>query len=219
MRFGRLVVLGMTCGDTANDRRWHCRCDCGGETFTRGYKLNSGTTKSCGCISREPGRNATHGHSGGGAHSAPRASEYRIWSLMKDRCLNPRGSRYKDYGGRGIAVCDRWMRYENFLADMGRRPSTNHTLERRNNEEGYNPENCLWATPTQQSRNRRNTVMLTHDGITLCLSEWAERLGLHPKCLRERLRLGWSDSQALGYEAREKYGARSKPNPKQDVTK
>lgn len=126
-------------------------------------------------------------------------TEYRIWQQMIARCRNPRHPRYADYGGRGIDVCDRWFQsLEAFIQDMGRRPSAAHSLDRKDNSFGYAPDNCRWATRTEQSRNRRNNLLVTREEETLPLSVWADRLGLPYSTIRRRIRvLGWSAEEAL----------------------
>ena len=114
------------------------------------------------------------------------AVEYRAWYGMQQRCTNTRHPYYADYGARGITVCDRWKSFTNFLEDMGQCPA-GLTLERKDNEQGYSPENCEWATRHAQQNNRRNTVFLTHEGKTQPLSVWAKELGINPKTLSGRL--------------------------------
>lgn len=133
--------------------------------------------------------------------------EYRVWFNMVARCTKPTWCAYEHYGGRGITVCKRWLGkhgYHNFLADMGKRPSDRHTLERKNNMWGYSPSNCMWATRHQQMRNTRRTVMLTHDGRTMCMKDWAIHLGINPGTMRKRIKAGWPLVKALSSR---KYGS------------
>lgn len=123
--------------------------------------------------------------------------EYQTWKSMRARCLNPKRPDYQNYGGRGISVCNRWSSFEAFLADVGRRPSADHSIERRNNGLGYNPENCLWATKKQQCNNRRSNIILTHEGKSQTVVEWAVELGISYEMIRQRVHRGYSDADAL----------------------
>lgn len=111
---------------------------------------------------------------------------YKSWHMMKQRCSNPNNKQYKDYGGRGILLCERWVDFSNFLADMGERPE-NMTLDRIDNNGNYEPSNCRWATRKQQQRNMRTNTIWTHNGISKCVTEWAEDLGCEPHTLFERV--------------------------------
>jgi hypothetical protein len=124
--------------------------------------------------------------------------------MMNDRCTNPQNKVFQSYGGRGIVVCDRWREsFEAFLSDMGPRPSRDHSIERRDNDGPYTPDNCIWATQREQTANRRSNRFMTHDGQTLHLAEWARRTGIGESTLRVRIKvLKWTIAQALGYEAR-----------------
>lgn len=152
-QYGRLLVLARQ-RDAAPPVMWHCRCSCGGLLVVRGSALTSGNSKSCGCLVRESmarvGRaNRTHGLS----HTV----EYNSWRAMLGRCYDPDNNKYHLYGKRGIRVCDRWRdSFENFLADMGRRPEPGLSLDRFPDTSGnYEPMNCRWATASQQNKNRR----------------------------------------------------------------
>ena len=117
---------------------------------------------------------------------------------MKNRCINFNYSGYKDYGGRGITVCERWMKFENFLEDMGEPPTKNHTLDRKNNNKGYCKLNCRWATKDQQMRNKRNNIFLTHKGKTQCMTNWANQYGINKNTLQYRIgKLNWPTEKAL----------------------
>lgn len=125
-----------------------------------------------------------------------RTPEYRAWRQLQSRCSNVLGLDYKNYGGRGIKVCERWKKYENFLEDMGRRPSSKHSIERKNNDGDYEPENCVWATPEKQNSNKRNNVMITFRGVTKHLAAWAREVGVCTATLQTRLHR-WSVEEAL----------------------
>lgn len=151
-KFGRLTVLfHAETSRTPNGTSviiWLCRCSCGNLAKVRGSNLRTGTTKSCGCYRAEVERVSaiTHGRTC--------TATYRSWRGMKERCLNPNNSHYKNYGGRGIKVCERWMEFLSFLEDMGERPS-HKTLDRINNDGNYEPANCRWATDREQRANKR----------------------------------------------------------------
>lgn len=133
----------------------------------------------------------THGHTAG-----KQSPTYKIWHNMKDRCLNSNNTFFHCYGGRGITVCERWMRFENFLADMGERPE-GLSIGRIDNNGNYEPGNCRWETAEQQSNNTRRTVYLTAFGQTLTLTEWSKRLNLDRNMVRSRLMYGWTHEDAL----------------------
>jgi hypothetical protein len=111
-------------------------------------------------------------------HGDTKSPEYKSWSGMRDRCQNPNNNVYSYYGGRGITFCSRWESYENFLADMGRKPTRGHSLDRIDNDESYSPSNCRWATKREQARNRRSNVRIIVDGALLILEDAAKRLGV-----------------------------------------
>jgi hypothetical protein len=152
--------------------------------------LNS-SSKSCGCLHREAAAaaNRTHGQSN--------SDEYGIWVHLLSRCFNRNDDRYDRYGGRGIAVCERWLKFENFIADMGPRPSHAHSIDRIDNDGHYEPSNCRWATPERQQRNTARTMRVTFRGETLALSDWSERLGIASATLFCRIRRGWTAERAL----------------------
>jgi hypothetical protein len=212
-RFGRLTAIRevdpivSTAGRV--ESMWLCRCDCGVEKVIRERTLTpSGmrTTQSCGCLNRELSgnrakvNNATHGESRVGKATP----EYRSWASALTRCRNVNNRSFPRYGGRGIKVCPQWNpqqggSYEQFLADMGRRPTPRHTLERKDNNGPYAPWNCVWATKKEQASNRRSGVMVELDGETITLTEAARRRGVKMQTAHKRLRDGRSLEEALSH--------------------
>ncbi len=130
-------------------------------------------------------------------HGKSRSPIYSRWQGMKDRCLNPKNPRFADYGGRGITVCERWMKFENFYMDMGDVPSAEHQLDRRDNSKGYSPENCRWATRQEQQNNMRSNRILTFNETSKTVTQWADCLGLKANTIVTRLQRGWSVDVAL----------------------
>lgn len=180
-QFGRLTVLEKTDQRRGGSVVWTCRCLCGTVKDISAHELRSGDSRSCGCYQRDRASETftTHGMS--------RTPEYSIWVVMHQRTSNTNDKDYHHYGGRGIEVCERWNSFENFLADMGPRPGSEYTLEREDNNRGYDPGNCRWATHQEQCNNRRNNVFITHNGKTQTISQWARELGVSPQTLRYRL--------------------------------
>lgn len=173
-----------------------CRCSCGVVQSVR-VQIRSGAPRSLGCQACANTLRARHVRHG---HSRKRAATqaYRAWKHLVERCTNPRVRNYADYGGRGIAVCHRWLAsFENFLVDMGEPPSRLHSIDRIDNEGHYEPENCRWATRVEQGGNKRNNVRLELDGTTKTLAQWARSTGLLESVIRGRLRHGWSVERAL----------------------
>lgn len=173
---------------------WNCICHCGTERVVSGTSLRTGHTASCGCIKRETTarRNTSHGRS--------KTHLYMIWKHVNQRCYNPNAVGYKNYGARGIGVCQRWRGrdgFSNFEKDMGARPSKKHSLDRIDNNKNYSPKNCRWATRKMQSRNTRRTKILTFNGESLCVRDWEVRLGFKRGIIRSRLKKGWTIEQSL----------------------
>lgn len=177
-RFGRLTILGRA-PSRGTRPHWRCRCDCGNEREIQQHFLSVGRTKSCGCKKTEEiaMRNMRHG----AAYRSRTYPEYSAWAGMIQRCTNARNRAFPHYGGRGIFVCDRWKSFNNFLADLGRRPSSRHSIERDDNDRGYSPDNCRWALPEEQAANRRTTVRITMLGRTMSVAEWRRLLGVGPR--------------------------------------
>ena len=184
-RFGRYVVIAEA---RRRDRRYLlCRCDCGTLREVASGVLGTPDAGSCGCARRD--RMTTHGGSG--------SPEFKAWAAMKRRCQTSSDKEYPNYGGRGISVCPEWEKFEVFLADMGKRPSTRHSLDRIDNDRGYCPDNCRWATWEEQSNNRRNIPHLEYRGRVLAQAEWAQLLGIPVGALKKRLGMGWSVEKTL----------------------
>lgn len=195
-RFGNLVAIEAA-GAAQNQggrlyTMWRCRCDCGGETIARVSSLTGGNTKSCGCRPRG-GSRRVHGESAGPKPTA----EYQCWLGILRRCNDASRPDYPNYGGRGIRVCTRWQKFENFLADMGQRPDRDHSIDRINLNGNYEPSNCRWASRKEQNRNSRRNHMVTLRGETKCLAEWIERYGMATSTVEGRMRRGWSAERAL----------------------
>lgn len=183
-KFGRLTAMSLDRSRTRR-RHWICLCDCGSEVVVCQCHLSRGHTTSCGCSKTR------HGFTG--------TPEHEAWMGMIDRCTRQASKHFHNYGGRGIRVCDRWLEsFENFYADMGPRPSPEHSIDRKDNDGPYSPENCRWATPAEQNRNTRSTLLFDFRGERLCLSEWSRRFGIPRNTLSHRLqRLGWPIEVAL----------------------
>ncbi len=188
--FGRLVVIAFA-GYRRRHARWECRCHEGNIVVVSASMLISGRTQSCGCLLPDIMRTkkTTHGKSD--------TAEFRIWWGMLERCEDPSKKAYPRYGGRGITVCGPWHDFMTFYNDMGPRPTQDHSLERVNNDDGYNPGNCIWATPAIQSRNTQRNNLITFNGITQCLADWAIATGLKRVTIFRRLRDGWTIEDAL----------------------
>jgi hypothetical protein len=197
-RFGRLVVEAEAPSRVEPSGKrasmWTCRCDCGDVVAVRGKCLRRGVTQSCGCLHREllAQRFTTHGATKGGQTSP----EYRAWKEMLKRCYNPHVVYFKNYGGRGITVCQQWRdSFQVFLADMGSRPGKGYSVDRIDNDKGYEPGNCQWATRAKQSRNKRNNHWVTYKGQRMILTDAARDAGLDHRLLIYRIRAGWPESE------------------------
>lgn len=186
-RFGRLLVVARAENSKRGQTRFNCVCDCGEERNVATGNLRSGISRSCGCLTKETARarRTTHG--------LTKTPEYRAWSAMRNRCTNPKAA-YAAWNGRGIKVCQRWELFENFLADVGLRPSRAHSIDRIDVDGDYEPSNVRWATRSQQANNMRKTVKIHGEPMT----DVALRVGLKPATLYARItRYGFGADEAV----------------------
>jgi hypothetical protein len=188
MQFGFWTVLAFAGRDNRNATQWKCRCICGTEKVVVVGSLTKGRSKSCGCKAIELRGNFHWKH---GYASTP---TYKSWHSMKQRCEGKGG--HESYLARGIAVCERWLSFENFLEDMGERPR-GKTLDRIDNSKGYEPSNCRWADMEQQANNRDTNILEIVDGEALTPAQAARKYGKNISGIRHRLRKGWSLQEAV----------------------
>lgn len=199
-RFGRLVVEEFAFRKIfpSGQSRAHykCKCDCGGTTITTLNNLRKGNTKSCGCLAKEilVSRVSTHGFTKGG-----NSRIYNIWNSMNMRCYNKNVKNYSNYGGRGIRVCDRWRGkggVKRFVEDMGI-PEKGLSIERKDLNGNYSPENCIWADRITQCNNRRSNKFVTLNGIRMTRAQAEREMGFKAMTITNRLRYGWSEHNAV----------------------
>lgn len=177
---------------------WLCRCSCGTEREVNKKNIKSQVSRSCGkCIMLDVLAAAQKDNPRGTKHGMSGTSEYAAWAHMKDRCLNPESECWDDYGGRGITVCERWLKFENFIEDVGLKPSPELKLDRIDNEGNYEPGNCRWTTQLEQSRNSRRTKHIEYNGRTQCIQAWADEFGMDSGVLAARIRIGWTFERAI----------------------
>lgn len=192
--FDRLTIIGGPVFRTASEGstrvpHWECSCVCGGVVRVSHYQLLSAKTRSCGCLQ------VKHGETRHGTKPSP---EWLAWHNMRSRCYLETNECYANYGGRGIVVCDQWREdFTVFLRDVGRKPSLRHSLDRKDVNGPYSPDNCRWATDAEQARNRRNTVLIEFDGKTLCAEDWAKITGVRGGTICKRIKNGWTVERTL----------------------
>lgn len=193
--FGRWTVLKFVCV-RSKTAKWLCRCECGQEREVYANTLMSGEGKSCGCLSRELVAARAFKH--GGSVGRRMSPEYAAWVNAKSRCFRPNDPGYANYGGRGITMSEDWKNsFAHFLADMGKRPDTESSIGRINNDGNYCAENCRWETKVQQCNNTRHNHFITFNGITQSRAAWARNAGIPIARFRSRLKYGWSIARIL----------------------
>ena len=204
LSFSRLTVLSRAENSPSGKVRWNCLCLCGNTAIVSSRNLRTQHTASCGCLNVAATKksNTTHGKN--------KTAEHKIWIGMKNRCSNPKNRSFARYGGKGIAVCERWTKsFEGFLSDMGHRPSPAHSIDRIKSSLGYSPWNCRWATIDEQQNNKNNSVKITSNGSTLTAAQWSRKLGGNAHLVLSRLGLGWTKDEAVsipkGMRRREYY--------------
>lgn len=193
-RFGRWLVVSFAKVAPSSGSAWNCVCDCGNTKVVVGSSLKDGKSTSCGCYQKERVIESCT------THNMSDSKIYGIWCAIKARCLNPKDKNYHNYGGRGISIHPEWLDFEVFLRDVGEPPFENATLDRKENDGNYEPGNVVWSTQQEQCRNTRQNRILTFNGKSLCVAEWAEQpeviaLGLKASTIRSRLILGWSEER------------------------
>lgn len=184
--FGRLKAVrfvGIEKGRSLHE----CVCSCGNTITVKSKYLVNGDTKSCGCLVKE---NAIANGKATATHGLTNHPIMKVWSSMKDRCLNKKCHAYADYGGRGITVSEPWMNFKTFFDDVFPTYKKGLELDRIDNNKGYSKDNFRWATPTENKRNRRNSIHITANGITKHIAEWASDTGISIYSIRARLRAG-----------------------------
>lgn len=185
-RFGRLTAIKRVDNSAGHNTRWLCRCDCGNERIVSRGHLRSGHTKSCGCFHSELLLRSNYKHGGSTRGDTDRL--YVIWRGMIDRCYNKNNMRYEAYGGRGIKVCDAWR--HNYISfrewALSHGYSDNLTIDRINNDEEYDPQNCRWADLNQQANNKRTNVLITHNGETHTQAQWSRITGISQMTIHNR---------------------------------
>lgn len=187
LKFGKLTVIERA--ECKNARTyWRCKCECGNEKIVQGCNLKSGHTKSCGCTVIENPPRKSHGRAG--------TDIYKTWLHIKQRCYDEKTEQYKNYGGRGITVCDRWRDdFQAFYDDISKLPhfgEKGYSLDRIDNNGNYEPNNVRWATAKEQANNRRTNHLITYNGKTQTIAQWADETGINKYTIRTRLSRGWS---------------------------
>lgn len=191
-RYGRLTIIKYAY--SKNDRKyWHCKCDCGNEKVISSHDIRLGRTKSCGCLKKENSANMLR------THGATDTRLYHIWCSMKQRCLKPTSNKHKkNYFDRGICICDEWTVFENFQKwALENGYQDNLTIDRIDNNGNYCPENCRWVDYKTQANNKSSNRLITYNGETKTVAQWADKIGMKYNCLIMRLCNGWTVEEAI----------------------
>lgn len=200
VKFGRLTVISL--GETRNKKRyWHCQCECGKTTEVTTSKLNSGWTRSCGCLATETtiANNKKYPRDGHPIHGMSGHKLDGVLKAIKQRCSNPSNPRYADYGGRGITLCDEWMNNRASFFDWAYRTGYHPglSIDRIDNNKGYSPENCHWVPTITQNRNTRRNILVNINGETKSLSAWVAKTNIKYATVLARISRGWTPEEAL----------------------
>ena len=189
-KFNKLTVIEYAGRRESNrNSRWLCLCECGNTVTVDGSTLRLLRQKSCGCARKKRFMPKIHGLCA--------SSEYSSWKGMHTRCYNKTNHKYPIYGGRGITVCPEWHDAKAFLDDMGKKPTKHHSINRKDNDGNYTPENCEWATPKEQANNKRTNRIIKHNGLSMTVSQWADHLNISFVALRMRLHRGWGITKSF----------------------
>ena len=196
-KFGRLTVIKRLNNHISPKgkqySKWQCKCDCGNIVDVLGRNLNNGNTQSCGCFAKELSKKAMT------KHGQRNARIYNIWSAIKDRCYNENNKEYHLYGGRGITVCAEWLHDFQAFYDwaMSNGYADDLTIDRIDNDKGYSPFNCKWATRKEQNNNKRSNNLITFNGKTQTIAQWADEKKMKYSTLNSRINRGWSIERTL----------------------
>lgn len=192
-KFNSLTILDVEVSDKRVRYRFVCKCDCGNTTIVRTGRVINGYTKTCGC------RNKGYNYHDADQLSIKYRNIYSIWNTMRHRCYDPKNHKFKNYGARGIVVCDEWKyKFEPFLTwALQNGYKKGLTIDRINNDGNYEPSNCRWANPTTQARNKTTNKLVTYKGETKCVAQWCDDLNISYDTVRARIRLGWSADKAF----------------------
>jgi len=203
-RFGRLTVIDL-CDRNNGYVLWLCKCDCGNTTKVKSSKLLQGRTKSCGCLKKDNNKeNANY-------YNIKHKRLYNIWNKMKERCCNEKNSAYPNYGGRGITICKEWAKsFQAFMSwAIANGYNDNLTIDRVDNNGNYEPNNCRWATREEQANNTRANRLLSYNGKTMTLSEWAKELNVYKTTLYRRIDKYKDNLDLIFYKGDKRYGKRN----------